>query len=102
MFSKKKIFSYLYPFLKFKNQFYQYIKINNNIRVLIYHNIDEENENQFVKQIEWLKNSWNIITPDYFSEIMIHFWTSALQRFWGAVLHFLTTCILFPGAFLQE
>ena len=42
----------------------------NRLRVLIYHDIPAEEENNFALQLRWLKRSWNIVSPTEFEKML--------------------------------
>lgn len=64
----KKI--YLRIILFFKN--IGLIKLqSNSLRVLMYHNIIEEDFENFEKQIKYLKKNWNFVTPKTFHSLLI-------------------------------
>ena len=42
----------------------------NSLRVLMYHNISEEDFENFEKQIKYLKKNWNFITPKKFYNLI--------------------------------
>ncbi len=42
----------------------------NRLRVLIYHDIPAEEENNFALQLRWLKQSWNIVSPTEFEKML--------------------------------
>jgi peptidoglycan/xylan/chitin deacetylase (PgdA/CDA1 family) len=42
----------------------------NQLRVLLYHDIPPEDKDNFSAQLEWLKRSWNFLTPEKFSSII--------------------------------
>ena len=42
----------------------------NRLRVLIYHDIPAEEENNFSTQILWLKKYWNFVSPEEFENML--------------------------------
>ena len=47
-----------------------YLKKKKSLRIISYHNLNVNNEKDFERQICWLKDNWNIITPEDFVKIM--------------------------------
>jgi peptidoglycan/xylan/chitin deacetylase (PgdA/CDA1 family) len=43
----------------------------NRLRVLLYHDIQEDQEESFYEQLNWLKREWNFVTPDQFEKMIL-------------------------------
>jgi len=65
---KRIIFSYFYHPLRFINK--SYFGNRPRLRVLIYHDISEDEESNFSAQIAWLSKSWKFLSPEQFSSII--------------------------------
>ena len=63
----KLIQSLYFPFCAY-NKVLEFLKLQSpqNLRVLIYHDISPEEENNFENQILWLKKSWKFVSADDF------------------------------------
>ena len=69
---KQIIFFCFLPLIYFKNKLTFF---NNDqsgtLRVLIYHDISPGETNKFKEQLEWLKKSWNFVSPERFELMMM-------------------------------
>ena len=45
---------------------------SNQLRVIIFHNIENNQEEKFEKLIKKLKETWNIITPSEFKDLTVN------------------------------
>lgn len=66
----KKAVSFFWPVVALGNQIKQCLCSQGTIRVLIYHDIPLEEQAAFAQQIQWLKQHYNIITPDQFNQYL--------------------------------
>jgi len=44
---------------------------SNRLRVLLYHDISEEEQGNFYQQLIWLKKDWNFLTPSQFEKMIL-------------------------------
>jgi peptidoglycan/xylan/chitin deacetylase (PgdA/CDA1 family) len=74
MSKRNKILSLLYPFIRFINYVFKKIKIRNNneLIVLLYHDISEIEAPSFKKQLIFIRKYWNFITPQEFEYYMVN------------------------------
>ena len=66
---KHKILKSIYPIFFLRNRLFDILnnKYRGKVRILIYHDIPPEAQNSFSKQIEYLKKTWDFISPQKFS-----------------------------------
>lgn len=65
---KHQILKSIYPIFFLRNRLFNKLKKNyrEKVRILIYHDIPPEAQNSFSKQIEYLKKTWDFISPQKF------------------------------------
>ena len=72
MFSKHNILASCYPILHFKNSVLNRLglRLEEKLRVLLFHDIAPDNYSKFGEQLTHLKKSWNLISPKQLVEIL--------------------------------
>ena len=60
-----KILELIYPAIKLKN----FINQTNQLRVLLFHDIPQQNHEKFEKLLQFLKKEWEFISPEKFEDL---------------------------------